>query len=136
MHASTAPPDPAGLGPLLLHARRAHGRSQQHLAEQLCAIAGVATVSRHEISRWEREERIPSRYWLAWLSVVLGVDEVQLARATARTRSRRASAGEPAMVSAWPWRVLAGGRVRDAHGHVAALAARVTLPPATITPES
>jgi transcriptional regulator with XRE-family HTH domain len=105
--ASPTPPGPDGLGPLLLHARRTHGRSQVRLAAQLCAVAGVNTVSRHEISRWEREERIPSPYWLGWLSIVLGVEEAELDRAGARTRSRRASGRLSSGASTWPWRVLA-----------------------------
>jgi transcriptional regulator with XRE-family HTH domain len=108
---SPPPPGPFALGPLLLHARRTHGKSQRYVAQQLCAVAGVDTVSRHEISRWEREERIPSHYWLVWLSVVLGVDEDQLHRATARTRSRRESARLAPGPSAWPWRVLSSGLI-------------------------
>jgi len=32
----------------------------------------VSTVSRHEVSRWERGERLPARAWLGWLTQVLG----------------------------------------------------------------
>jgi transcriptional regulator with XRE-family HTH domain len=51
--------------------RRRHGWSQQRLAELLCAASGVATVSRHEVSRWERGLRTPTGPWLMWLSHVL-----------------------------------------------------------------
>ncbi|HYN93061.1 MAG TPA: helix-turn-helix transcriptional regulator, partial [Pilimelia sp.] len=52
---------PESIGALLVHLRLARGWSQLRLAEHLCAAAGVATVSRHEVSRWEREERVPGR---------------------------------------------------------------------------
>lgn len=101
------------LGPLLIRVRRRLGRSQLRLAEQLCAASGMATVSRHEISRWEREERIPSPFWLAWLGEVLGITDAQLERAIAGTRRRRAVTGRRSTVKApWPdgltmpWRVI------------------------------
>ncbi|HEY1487112.1 MAG TPA: helix-turn-helix domain-containing protein [Micromonosporaceae bacterium] len=119
---SVVPPagDPDGFGALLLRARRARGRSQDRLARQLCAAAGVDTVSRHEISRWEREERIPTPYWVDWLSVVLGIDAADLERAIAHTRSRRAAPVAPRWpaASAWPWRVLAARSVTDARGGI------------------
>ena len=111
--------DHDGLGSLLLRARRTQGRSQQRLAQELCQVAGTATVSRHEISRWEREERIPSSYWLAWLGVVLGRPAAELERATAHTRQRRARARSvtPPGTSSWPWRVVAC-RVRSERGRI------------------
>jgi transcriptional regulator with XRE-family HTH domain len=77
------------LGCLLARVRLASGRSQLRVAEQLCAASGVATVSRHEISRWERETRIPSPFWLGWLALVLEVEVAELERAAALTRRRR-----------------------------------------------
>jgi transcriptional regulator with XRE-family HTH domain len=59
-------------GQELARLRRRRGLSQQRLAEMLCAVAGVTTVSRHEVSRWERGERLPARAWLGWLTLVLG----------------------------------------------------------------
>ena len=58
-------------GQELARLRRKRGLSQQRLAEKLCAAAGVTTVSRHEVSRWERGERLPARSWLGWLTQVL-----------------------------------------------------------------
>ena len=52
-------------GPLLAHLRVRRGWSQLRLAEQLCAASSVPTVSRHEISRWERQERVPGDFWLS-----------------------------------------------------------------------
>jgi transcriptional regulator with XRE-family HTH domain len=77
------------VGTLLARVRGERGISQLRLAERLCASAGVNTVTRNEVSRWEREERIPSGYWLNWLAVVLEVPLEQLERAAAAARRRR-----------------------------------------------
>jgi transcriptional regulator with XRE-family HTH domain len=74
------------LGPLLTRARLVRGWSQLRVAELLCAASGTATVTRHEVSRWERGERVPSRFWLGWLALTLEVPAGELARAAARTR--------------------------------------------------
>ncbi|RAO48916.1 hypothetical protein GAR06_01287 [Micromonospora saelicesensis] len=81
-----APPRPAHLGPLLARCRLDRGWSQQRAAAELCAAAGVPTLSRHEISRWERQRRVPGGFWLGWLAVVLDVPLVVLAEAAAVTR--------------------------------------------------
>jgi transcriptional regulator with XRE-family HTH domain len=74
---------------LLARTRGEQGISQLRLAERLCASSGTPTVTRHEISRWEREERIPSGYWLGWLAVALDVPLTRLERAAAVARRRR-----------------------------------------------
>jgi transcriptional regulator with XRE-family HTH domain len=76
------------IGAVIARARAERGVSQLRLAERLCAAAGVATVTRHEVSRWEREERLPSGFWLGWLALVLDlpVDQLELAVAAARRR--------------------------------------------------
>ncbi|MGC4864250.1 helix-turn-helix domain-containing protein [Micromonospora sp. DT53] len=81
-----ASPRPTQLGPLLARHRLARGWSQQRAAAELCAAAGVPTLSRHEISRWERQRRVPGGFWLGWLAVVLDVPLVALAEAAAATR--------------------------------------------------
>ncbi|MFF5227176.1 hypothetical protein [Dactylosporangium sp. NPDC000521] len=81
------------LGVLLTRLRQAQGKSQVRLAGLLCAASGLPTLTRHEISRWEREERIPSRVWLCWLALVLDTPLDDLERAAANTRRRR----EPTM---------------------------------------
>jgi transcriptional regulator with XRE-family HTH domain len=83
---------PESIGALLMRVRLATGRSQLRVAELLCAAAGVPTLTRHEISRWEREERIPGQRWLPWLAAVLDVPLDDLERATAVARARR---GDP-----------------------------------------
>jgi transcriptional regulator with XRE-family HTH domain len=77
------------IGGLIALVRAENGITQLRLAAGLCASAGVATVTRHEVSRWEREERIPSGYWLAWLALALDVPLEQLERAAAAARRRR-----------------------------------------------
>ena len=80
------PAGPPLLGPLLAELRLARGWSQQRLAHELCAASGVPTLTRHEISRWERQLRHPGEVWLGWLAVVLGVPGGLLAEAAARSR--------------------------------------------------
>ena len=77
------------IGAILARVRGEQGISQLRLAERLCGCAGVSTVTRHEVSRWEREERIPSGYWLSWLAVALDLPISDLERAAAAARRRR-----------------------------------------------
>jgi transcriptional regulator with XRE-family HTH domain len=79
------------LGARLVQLRVAQGRTQLRLAELLCAASGTATVTRHEVSRWEREHRVPNAYWLRWLAVVLEVPLGELERAAAVTRGARSA---------------------------------------------
>jgi transcriptional regulator with XRE-family HTH domain len=85
------PDPPESIGALLARVRTAAGKSQLRLAELLCAASGTPTVTRHEVSRWEREQRLPSAYWLGWLAVVLDTPLDDLERATAMARRRRAA---------------------------------------------
>jgi transcriptional regulator with XRE-family HTH domain len=84
------------LGPMLTRVRLARGWSQLRVAALLCAASGTVTVTRNEVSRWEREERVPSRFWLGWLALVLEVRIEELAAAAARTRRRRPAGRAPA----------------------------------------
>jgi transcriptional regulator with XRE-family HTH domain len=80
---------PAGIetiGPLLTRLRVGQGLSQLQVAERLCGLSGHPTVSRHEVSRWEREERVPGQLWRSWLAVVLDVPLEELEAAVVRTR--------------------------------------------------
>ncbi|OLB81206.1 MAG: hypothetical protein AUI14_04110 [Actinobacteria bacterium 13_2_20CM_2_71_6] len=52
-------------------------------------------MTRHEVSRWEREERVPTGFWLGWLALVLDVPLDALAAAAARTRRRRPAVRTP-----------------------------------------
>jgi transcriptional regulator with XRE-family HTH domain len=74
------------LGPLLARVRSARGWSQLRVAELLCAASGTPTLTRHEVSRWERGERIPSAYWQGWLALVLDIPTGTLTAAARRAR--------------------------------------------------
>ncbi len=88
------------LGPMLARARTLHGWSQLRVAELLCAASGTATVTRHEVRRWEREERIPSAQWLGWLALVLEVPVGRLGAAAGQARRGRL-AGPGRSAPAW-----------------------------------
>ena len=77
------------IGALLARVRGEQGVTQLRLAERLCAASGQITLTRHEISRWEREERIPTGYWLSWLAAVLDVPLAELERAAGAARRAR-----------------------------------------------
>jgi transcriptional regulator with XRE-family HTH domain len=79
------------IGELIVRVRAELGLSQLGLAARLCACAGSATVTRHEISRWERGERIPTAYWLAWLALALDRPVAELVHAAVAGRERRAA---------------------------------------------
>ncbi|MFE4972492.1 helix-turn-helix domain-containing protein [Kitasatospora sp. NPDC056651] len=69
--------------------RRLRGHmSQSALATKLCTISGTSSVTRHEISRWERGQRIPDG-WLAALSEAFNVPLVELDQAAASARGKR-----------------------------------------------
>ena len=99
------------LGALLARVRGEQGVTQLRLADRLCAASGQATVTRHEVSRWEREERIPSGYWLGWLAVVLDVPLEELERAAGQARRGR---GPRRLVVPPPWVEQAPGVYRRA----------------------
>lgn len=108
------------LGPLLTRRRRALGRSQHRLATQLCEESGFHTLSRHEISRWEREERIPTKFWRPWLAHVLGVSLNDIEMAAVATRSRRRVATSPA------WRMVELRAEQDGQGGLRVTPVRTT----------
>ncbi|GLW65886.1 hypothetical protein Arub01_41300 [Actinomadura rubrobrunea] len=120
-------------GEHLARLRRNTGKSQRQLAELLCRIAGTASVTRHEISRWERGERVPD-VWLQPLAAALQVPLDDLERAAAYARGTTSYTAAPG--PAEPLSVLLPedgehlGPLADAGGHrvgastAAALAAR------------
>ena len=75
---------------LLAERRTEKGWSQDDLAAKLHAMSGNDSVTREEVSRWERGKRIPGPYWRNWLSRVLDTscDELELAAAVSRRRRR------------------------------------------------
>ncbi|QSB15169.1 helix-turn-helix transcriptional regulator [Natronosporangium hydrolyticum] len=78
--------DPDQLGPLLARLRQERGYSQRTLAERLCDVSRHPTLTRHDVSRWERQERMPTEFWLGWLAEVLGVSPDLLRLAAGATR--------------------------------------------------
>lgn len=88
------PGDAETVGTLLARIRAERGISQLRLAEQLCAASGSPTITRHEVSRWEREDRVPNGYWRGWLAAVLELPLGQVERAAAAARHRRRSGGD------------------------------------------
>lgn len=66
---------------LLTSLRRDRGLSQGGLADRLCDLSGRPTVTRTEVSRYERGVRTPSSYWRHWLAVALDVPVTVLERA-------------------------------------------------------
>jgi transcriptional regulator with XRE-family HTH domain len=74
------------IGELLVRLRKGHGYSQDTVAQLLCTHSGTATVTRNEVSRWERQVRVPSAYWLRHLAHVLHVPLEVLREAVAVVR--------------------------------------------------
>jgi transcriptional regulator with XRE-family HTH domain len=74
---------------LIAHLRTQHGLTQYELADQLVGASGNASVTREEVSRWERGKRIPGPYWRHWLSEVLGYPGEKWERAALAARRSR-----------------------------------------------
>ncbi|MEU9981037.1 helix-turn-helix transcriptional regulator [Streptomyces sp. NPDC050856] len=72
-------------GAYLASLRRHSRRSQPQLAAALCAVSGAQSITRNEVSRWERGERIPD-VWLPTFAQVLGVPLHELEQAAAYAR--------------------------------------------------
>ncbi|WP_153812422.1 helix-turn-helix transcriptional regulator [Streptomyces sp. SUK 48] len=72
-------------GAYLAGLRRHSGRSQRQFAAVLCAVSGAQSITRNEVSRWERGERIPD-VWLSTFAQVLGVPLRELEQAAAYAR--------------------------------------------------
>lgn len=127
--------DGSAIGPLLSRLRLERGWSQLRVAEHLCAAAGVPTVTRHEVSRWERGERVPGEFWLGWLALVLDAPVGQLSAAAAATRPGGAGPAAPTghpdagglgrLAHAWLTEPAGppGGSRADVHRFAGALAA-------------
>ena len=69
--------------------RRGRGLTQHDLAERLHAASGNVSITREEVSRWERGKRIPGPYWRAWLGRVLDTPQQELEEAAAIARRSR-----------------------------------------------
>ncbi|GAA4242307.1 hypothetical protein GCM10022254_74830 [Actinomadura meridiana] len=92
----------AELPALLKQLREQAEMSQSDLAARLCAITGTATVTRAEVSRWERGRRRPEA-WLAALAAGLDVERSVLEAAAERDRRRAL----PDARGMWPQPIVA-----------------------------
>jgi hypothetical protein len=63
--------------------------TQAALADRLACVSGNESVTRDQVTRWERGGRVPSPYWRHWLAVTLDVPSGQLDRAARRARAVR-----------------------------------------------
>ena len=87
-------------------ARLRGSRSQRALAAELCELSSSATVTRHEVSRWERGERILDD-WLPYLARAHSIPLTVLERMAAQARGHApAPDGTPFDLSAF----FAGGQ--------------------------
>ncbi len=59
------------VGRLIRDLRLTLGWSQARLADELCEVSRYATVTREDVSRWERGKRRPGPFWLRHLATVL-----------------------------------------------------------------
>ncbi|MEU7167659.1 helix-turn-helix transcriptional regulator [Streptomyces morookaense] len=59
--------------------------SQRQLADRLCTLSGLSTLTRNEVSRWERGGRVPDS-WLPTIARALGVPPDDLERAARYAR--------------------------------------------------
>jgi transcriptional regulator with XRE-family HTH domain len=78
---------------LIAELRKARGMSQTRLAQYLGELAGRPTLTKDEISRWERGTRRP-RWWLPWLARALDVPVTTLERARAPSLPELDAAGQ------------------------------------------
>ncbi|MEV0681440.1 helix-turn-helix transcriptional regulator [Actinosynnema sp. NPDC050436] len=89
MPADEREPRPEPISEILPELRRVQGLTQCDLAERLHSASGNDSITREEVSRWERGKRIPGPYWRAWLGQVLDTPEHELERAAAFERRLR-----------------------------------------------
>jgi transcriptional regulator with XRE-family HTH domain len=83
------PPPAVFLGQLIVAQRRELGQSQRDLADRFCVVSGRPTVTRHEISRYEREVRVPGAATVAPLAAALDLPESWVRQAAQLSRLRR-----------------------------------------------
>src|SRR2546423_3985111 len=74
------------VGALIQRQIAAFNLTLEEVAEQMMAITGRDTLTRHDVWRWRTDEVTP-RFWLPVLAQVLQIDVEEL-RAAARSRSQ------------------------------------------------
>lgn len=105
------------LGPLATRLRTGRGWSQMELAEKLCEVSGRVTVTRHEVSRWERGDRVPGPFWLEALAVALETPLEELEAALHATRCRMPRPGARPPGPPWLWQPLVAVDLEAALDH-------------------
>jgi len=84
-----------GIGDVIATRRVELGLTQAELADALNAVSGRPTLTRHDVSRWERGAVTP-RSWLPHLAAVL---DVPMARLRLAASADRASSGDLAKIA-------------------------------------
>lgn len=79
------------VGSMIRRTRNRLGYSQYEIAIELAKISGNDSLTREEVSRWERGKRIPGPYWRQWISRVLLVPPQDLDLAARIARGVRVS---------------------------------------------
>lgn len=74
---------------LLLRLRKDAGRTQEQQADAINAVSGRHTMTRREISRYEKFENVPTNHTLAHIAAASGVPFEELLREAKAARSRR-----------------------------------------------
>ncbi|MEV7288336.1 helix-turn-helix transcriptional regulator [Streptomyces sp. NPDC093252] len=80
-------PDP--FAALLLRLRKEAGRTQERHAEAINAVSGRETLTRREISRYEKFETVPTDHTLEHIAVACGIPFEDLRREAQAARARR-----------------------------------------------
>ncbi|WP_051856284.1 helix-turn-helix domain-containing protein [Streptomyces sp. NRRL B-1347] len=75
----------SAFGAHLAALRKRERLTQTQLAARLCTVSGTATVTRNDVSRWERGKRVPDA-WLPSLATALSVPLEELERAASQAR--------------------------------------------------
>ena len=77
------------VGALVRDLRLGHKWSQSQLADRLCDASGRPSLTREDVSRWERDKVIPGSFWIAHLATVLEVRSDALVEAANLARVHR-----------------------------------------------
>ena len=77
-------------GRLVAARRRQLGLSQQDLADRLCEASGRPTLTRHEVSRYERGVRVPRGWPLEAMATCLDLPLASLRHAIAERQREHA----------------------------------------------
>lgn len=79
---------------LLFRLRKKTGRTQEEQAEAINAVSGRDTLTRREISRYEKFENVPTNHTLAHIAVACGVPFEELQPEAKAARARRRAGGD------------------------------------------